>query len=211
MAVAGEILVYPSIREISSDLHLLPFMPGKMEGKRVGHGESLYAIRNYQEGESARLIHWKATAKTGKLLSREFARDEESEFCLVLDSYVYDQKPERDQEFEKAVSLAASLAAHFIKEGAEFAYLTPSEHIPRGAGNDHLYRILRSLAVADTEPAPQDFGLDLHRQFSRSADRDLLQYLWSEKVFKIILTPRPRGALPAAVWHSSYVIYFGEL
>lgn len=211
VSVAGEILVYPSIREISSDLHLLPFMPGKMEGRRVGQGESLYAIRKYQEGESARLIHWKATAKTDKLLAREFARDEESEFCLVLDSFVYSDGPRPIEGFEKAVSLAASLAAHFVKEGAEFEYLSPEEYVPRRTGTDHLYRILRSLAVAECGSVPIEPGTDLHEQFSQCVDKDQLQQILSEKVFKIILTSRPRGTLPAPIWHSSYVIYFDEL
>jgi uncharacterized protein (DUF58 family) len=211
VSVTGEVLVYPSIREISSDLHLLPFRSGKLEGKRAGHGESLYAIREYQNGESARLIHWKATAKTGKLMAREYARDEESEFCLILDTLMHAAGSGDSEKFEGAVSLAASLAAHFVREGAEFEYLTPNEHIPRGAGIDHLYCILRSLAVADRETARPDARRDLNLEFARGADQDQLQRILSEKVFKIILTSRPRGTLPAAVWHSSYVIYFDEL
>jgi uncharacterized protein (DUF58 family) len=211
VSVTGEVLVYPSIREISSDLHLLPFRSGKLEGKRAGHGESLYAIREYQESENARLIHWKATAKTGKLMAREYARDEESEFCLILDTILHADGSGNADEFERAVSLAASLVAHFVREGAEFEYLTPNEHIPRGTGTDHLYGILRSLAVADREAARPEARVNLNQEFARGADKDQLQRILSEKVFKIILTSRPRGTLPAAVWHSSYVIYFDEL
>lgn len=230
ISVRGEVLVYPSIREISSDLHLLPFLPGKLEGKHVGQGESLHRIRNYQEGESARLIHWKATAKTGRLMAREYARDEESEFCLILDTKIYSTHPEFAADFEKAVSLAASLAAHFIREGAEFEYLTPGEYIPRGAGIDHLYRVLRSLAVVECDPgsgtrasesgrmadgAPvrhiADAAADLNLGFSGVPERDQLTRILSTKVFKIILTSRPRGTLPAPIWRSSYVVYFDEL
>ena len=211
VSVSGEVLVYPSIREISSDLHLLPFMPGKLEGKRVGHGESLFAIRKYQEGESARLIHWKATAKTGKLMAREYARDEESEFCLILDTTIHASQSEDLDKFEQAVSLAASLAAHFVNEGAEFEYLTPREYVPRGTGTDHLYSILRSLAVVRCEQDCPERVTDLDRKFGEALDKDQLTRILSDKVFKIILTSRPRGTLPAPVWRSSYVIYFDEL
>jgi uncharacterized protein (DUF58 family) len=211
VAVGGEVLVYPSVREVSSDFHLLPFQPGKLEGKRIGQGESLYSIRAYREGESARLIHWKATAKTGKLMAREYARDEESEFCLILDTAIHDRKSDSFEKFEKAVSLAASLVAHFVREGAEFEYLTPQEYVPRGTGVDHLYRILRSLAVVACKPANAEDGADLRRQLSGCLDRDHLSRIVSEKVFKIILTSRPRGTLPAPIWHSSHVIYFSEL
>ncbi len=226
ISVSGDVLVYPPIREISSDLHLLPFLPGKLEGKRPGQGESLYAIRNYHEGESARLIHWKATAKTGKLMAREYAREEESEFCLVLDTVMPAHRQDDLDRFEKAVSLAASLAAHFANEAADFEFLTPSEYIPRSTGTDHLYRILRSLAVISPmvrdrsdrakpghgeEPVTKSEEMDLNREFAGALPKEQLNQVWSEKVYKIILTSRPRGTLPAPIWHSSYVIYFDEL
>ena len=59
-----------------------------MEGLQVGQGENLFSIRKYQEAESARIIDWKATAKTGQLMAREYARDEESKFCLILDTRI---------------------------------------------------------------------------------------------------------------------------
>jgi uncharacterized protein (DUF58 family) len=222
ISVSGEVLVYPSIREISSDFHLLPFLPGKLEGRRPGQGESLYAIRTYNEGESARLIHWKATAKTGKLMAREYAREEESEFCLILDAIIPTREQENFAQFEKAVSLAASLAAHFAHEAADFEFLTSREYVPRGTGTEHLYRILRSLAVvtptveAPFAQAPGGSALkaretDLSSEFSGALDKDQSAQIFSEKVYKILLTSRPRGTLPAAIWHSSYVIYFNEL
>jgi uncharacterized protein (DUF58 family) len=211
VAVSGEVLVYPSIRQISSDFHLLPFLPGKLEGRRVGHGESLYAIRMYQDGESARMIHWKATAKTGNLMIREYAREEESEFCLILDTRIHGAPADHQREFEAAVSLTASLASHFVSEGAEFEYVTPHEHVPRSTGIDHLYCILRSLAVVRWESAAREDLAELDRELAGGPPRDDLQRILSEKVFKIILTSRPRGAFPAPVWRSSYVIYFDEL
>ena len=80
-------MVYPSIREIPSYFHLLPFPPRTPRGHAAGPGESLYAIRRYQEGK-ARLIDWKATAKTGDLMARRYAREEETKFCLILDTFI---------------------------------------------------------------------------------------------------------------------------
>jgi uncharacterized protein (DUF58 family) len=209
--VTGEVLVYPSIREVSSELHLLPFRPGKLEGRRLGQGESLHSIRAYREGESARLIHWKATAKTGKLMTREFTREEESEFCLILDTVNHDPGPGAPGKFEKAVSLAASLAAHFAREGADFEYLTPREYVPRGSGADHLYRILRLLAVVEIEPHGPEKSPDPVEAFSGSIQKEDLSRIFTEKVFKIIITSRPRGTLPAPVWRASRVFYYDEL
>ncbi len=209
----GEILVYPAILAVSSYFHLLPFLPGRLEGLHPGQGESLYSIRKYRDGESARLVDWKATAKTGELMAREYAREEESKFCLILDTYL-DASALGEagaERFEKAVSLAASLAGNFSEEGAELEFLTPREYIPRGAGTGHLYRILRSLAVVAREAAPPGAAADLHRELSGILSGTQLQEILSEKVFKIIITSRPRGSFPSAIWRSSHVVYFGEL
>ncbi len=152
----GEVLVYPQVQEISTFFHLLPFLPGRLDGLHVGPGENLFSIRKYQETESARIIEWKATAKTGELMAREHARDEESKFCLILDTRIFGRTPaEYADKFERAVTLAASLAAHFLKEGAGMEFMTAREYVPRGIGIDHLYRILRILAVIQFELIPR--------------------------------------------------------
>jgi len=210
----GEVLVYPLIQKISSYFHLLPFLPGHLEGHHVGPGGNLLSIRKYQEAESARIIDWKATAKTGELMAREFAREEESKFCLILDTHIHGTDSARSEDaFEKAVSLAASIAAHFLKEGAGIELLTPYEHVPRGIGIHHLYRILRSLAVVKYE-------MDLSEEPSKSwdyskfpkiKDTQALRQILSDKIFKIIITSKPRGSFPSAIWRSSHIIFFNEL
>jgi uncharacterized protein (DUF58 family) len=210
----GEILVYPLTQEISSFFHVLPFLPGHLESLHVGSGENLFSIRKYQETESARIIDWKATAKTGELMAREYAREEESKLCLVLDTRIDPQaRGGSEKNFEKAVSLAASIAAHFIGEGAGIEYLTPLEYIPRGTGIDHLYRILRSLAVVQYEMAPSASPADLWnaRSFPSVKDDHVLRQILSDKSFKIIISSKSRGSFPSAIWRSSHVVFFDEL
>lgn len=208
----SEVLVYPSVREISSYFHLLPFLPGRLEGMHRGHGENLYVIRKYQEGESARIVDWKATAKTDTLMAREYAREEESKFCLILDTLIH-PPPRKSylEEFEKAVSLAASLASHFADEGAELEFLTPDEYVPRGMGEAQLYRILRSLAVVNCELAPEGSSSDLRGELAGMVEAHELEQILSDKIFKIIITSKPRGSFPSTIWRSSHVIYFDEL
>jgi uncharacterized protein (DUF58 family) len=209
----GEVLVYPRIQKISSFFHLLPFLPGHLEGLHVGQGENLFSIRKYEDSESARLIDWKATAKTGELMAREHARDEESKFCLILDTRVSQKSlPGLNEKFERAVSLSASIAAHFLEQGAGMEFLTPNEYVPRGTGIDHLYRVLRSLAVirynltsAEGTQRWDESG------FSVSGENPPLQEILSDKVFKIVITSQPRGGFPSAFWRSSHVVFFDEL
>jgi len=35
--------------------------------------------------------------------------------------------------------------------------------------------------------------------------------MFSDKVYKIVITSKPRGSFPSAVWRSSHVVFFDEL
>jgi len=214
IGVNGKVLVYPSVKDISTYFHRLPFLPGLLEGMQKGHGENLFSIRPYMEGESARIIDWKATAKTTEMMSREFAREEEYKFCLILDTQTHAQKKEEYwEEFEKAVSLAASIAAHFIDRGAGIEFLTPYAHISHGTGMEHLYRILGFLATVKftLDSTGMDFPLwDSHGSMGIKDGRTLKQAL-SDKVFKLILTSKKREAVPSSIRRSSHMIFFSEL
>ncbi len=207
----GAILVYPKVHEVSAYFHLLPFQPGKIEGRQAGSGESLYAIRKYQEGESARMVDWKSTAKTGELMAKQFAREEESRFCLILDTLIGPATEEDEERFEKAVELAASLASHFADEGAEFEFLAPEEYVSRGIGSRHLFRVLKSLAVIEGRRESPVSHPDFKKSLEGVIDAGNLAELLSERIFKIILTSRPRGSFPSTIWRSSHVIYFDEI
>lgn len=216
IGVGGEVLVYPFVRDISTYFHRLPFLSGLLEGMQKGQGENLFSIRPYREGESTRTIEWKATAKTRELMARESAREEECKFCLVLDTQSVKQDEEgRWEEFEKAVSLAASIAAHFIDRGAEIELLTPYAHIPRGTGRDHLYRILRFLATVEYSRSAPESKADRTpwyiRNFPGIQNNRALKQIFSDKVFKIILASNERDAFPPSVRRSSHMIFFNEL
>lgn len=214
IGIKGEVLVYPCVRDISTYFHRLPFLPGLLEGMHKGEGENLFSIRTYREGESARIVDWKATAKTGELMSREFTRDEECRFCLILDTQTH-SRTDQDywEEFERAVSLTASIAVHFIERGADVELLTPSFHIPQGSGSNHISRILGFLATVqyETVSSKTDFSTWRDLEFPEIQDRRALKQILSDKVFKIILTSKPREDLSPSVRRASHTVHFSEL
>jgi uncharacterized protein (DUF58 family) len=215
--VDGEVVVYPSLKNVSVYLDRLSFLPGLAAGSQKGQGETLFSIRPYQEGENARVIDWKATAKTGGLMGREFSREEESRFCLILDTWIPDKNPAKHgKPFEDAVSLAAGIASHFIDRDAELEFLSPRCHIPRGTGREHLYRILRYLALVRQEAVPpgstsENTGETWHeRSFPGIRDGRALRQILSDKVFKILITARPEESFPPAIRHASHLISFNK-
>lgn len=62
-------------------------------------------VRHYVEGDDLRLVHWKASARSTDLLVKQFSLEGARRCTVVLDT----TSPQRDDEFELAVSMATSL------------------------------------------------------------------------------------------------------
>jgi uncharacterized protein (DUF58 family) len=74
---AGELIVYPPLKPLS-EFATAPFwQSGWHESQQRGQGGDLYLIRPYQPADRRRAIDWKATAKTGQLMTRELTREED--------------------------------------------------------------------------------------------------------------------------------------
>jgi uncharacterized protein (DUF58 family) len=81
----------------------------------------LYTIRDYVPSDSARHVHWKASAKTATLKTREYAAEESRKIMLVFDRFGH---PGDIEKFERLVSYSASLAYYLIHDGIEVMFIT---------------------------------------------------------------------------------------
>ena len=229
-----ELLIYPAIGEIPEFLQT-DIMSGRRESRQRGSGENFYSIREYQDGESARAIDWKATARARKLMAREYAREDETRCLLIMDTYngsetgeqeTIEKNDQDDKLFEKAVSLAAGFAAHFINKGALLEFLTPEIHIPADSGDRHLYRILEALALtrrqtevklfnladsADVDQNPEARVHDTETQKTKKKPSLDLQKLISNQTFSVILTPIPEENFPVRIRRFARIIPFQPL
>jgi uncharacterized protein (DUF58 family) len=151
----GEIVVYPQPAPWDDLRRLLPLLQGRIESRAKGSGSDLYAIRQYLSSDHHHHIDWKATAKTTRLMVREYTRDDDWRVTIVFDPRVEKETasaPEFAEKFERAVTLAASLVAHFIREGAEVRLLAGDRDSGFGLGRAHSYKLFHSLARL--APAP---------------------------------------------------------
>ncbi|TVY09051.1 DUF58 domain-containing protein [Paenibacillus cremeus] len=78
-------------------------------------------VREYIYGDRISRIHWNATAKTGTWKSKEFERESLPKSYLVLDRSA---KAYTDDEFELAVSAAASLFQYGSHRGLSFGMVS---------------------------------------------------------------------------------------
>lgn len=80
-----KIMVLPRIVQWKYEQEILEEDQGKNQGKNCPNGELDVQVRNYQQGDSIRQIHWKASAKAQKLMSRECHEIQKEEMVIFLD------------------------------------------------------------------------------------------------------------------------------
>ena len=143
----GEILVYPQTLPCVTWAAWSPVPIGEQQHAQKGMGTDLYGLRDYQQGDSARLIHWKVSARTQRLVAREFETEEKKRLTLLLDNGVaMPSAPAVIEAFERAVVAAASLASAYLDLGYQVQLQTRTGRAPIGSGLSQKRRILRALA-----------------------------------------------------------------
>lgn len=182
-----EILVYPCLEPQPGFEMLLTDIAGEIESRVRGRGSDFYRIRPYEAHESSRHVDWKATAHTGNLQVREFAREQDRAATIFLDLEVPD---EALRWFESAVDCAAFLVWRLSQHGAQVRFLTQrfEARVPEDAS---AYDILKYLALVAPQPGA----------FSR---------IPHDRNYQIALTARP-DKLVAAGWSGDRVIGLDDL
>lgn len=138
-----EMVVYPSVDPQPGFEQLLRDLGGEIESHYRGLGRDFYRIRPYQAFESARHVDWKATAHTGALQVREFAREQEMRVEMFLDR---DVPTGQEVWFERAVSCCAYLAWNLSAKGTGISFRAQdfALRVPEEAD---IYAILKYLAL----------------------------------------------------------------
>lgn len=112
----------------STSAGLVRDLEGNATRRLVDADMSFHAIREYAPGDSRRQVHWKSTAKTGRLMVRQYEESRRSRMAVVLAAAT--QEYADADEYELAVSAAASLGLRAVRDARDIDIVTGSE-IPR--------------------------------------------------------------------------------
>jgi uncharacterized protein (DUF58 family) len=148
---ADELLVLPAVRPV-------PLPPararrlGDAPQSKLGRRGEFFGLREYRDGDDSRGIHWRSSARGGRLLVRELEEEAQRRVTLEVDNAVADPTDEAQLEaLEDAVSHAASLAVAYLRAGFAVKLSARGMSVPSGAGAAQEQRLLRALALL--EPA----------------------------------------------------------
>ena len=147
-----EVLVLPRLGRINREVLAAlsgpeaPWVQHMMPRPARGDFKSL---REYRHGDNVRFVHWRTSARMGKLYVKEFEREETDRVLILFESFAGDG--EAEARFEKAVSFTATLAELFLKEGIFYSFASCNAELvqsPFDVGPGQFYNVLESLAIA---------------------------------------------------------------
>jgi len=182
---ANQLLVYPAYYPLKR-LRLLERRGlAERPSRRIGAGGDIIGTREYRPGDSLRQIHWRSTARAGKLVVKEFADEEELTVTVILD-LAGDSSLDRDKfsTFETAVRLAAS-----------FGYYASHKKIP-------FYLIGANQRGELPRTALSWWGtLNLLAKIKNDGQKSLVEVLRhvSASPFVVVLASQPTPAVARAV------------
>lgn len=81
----------------------------------TGPGQDFIGVREYRPGDPMRFVHWRSTARAGRLVVREYEREAASRVAVIVAGD--ERGPRDDSDFEALVSAAASVAVYALATG----------------------------------------------------------------------------------------------
>jgi uncharacterized protein (DUF58 family) len=156
-----ETLIYPAIQKLD-----LPktFPSGEGAGKLIrSTGTEIGTIREFKPGDPLNSIHWKTTAKTGELRTKEFTAEGSKKISIFLN--VQDNQTGKTIDplkLERRVSETASLIFHLIQRGDQVKLHSEDFESSYDNTQVHLAYLMNYLATA---------GLNDHQSKSKLASK----------------------------------------
>ncbi|HZR46539.1 MAG TPA: DUF58 domain-containing protein [Candidatus Manganitrophaceae bacterium] len=189
--------VYPRIVPVSGGLLSRAAMESASVSDRTGQAAGFNHFREHHDGDDRRQIHWKLSARQGRLIIKEREREEGGEWALFFN---HAAPPVRsaawNNGFERAVEAVASCAAFLLNAGLKVSLQTAGEAVEAGEGPGHLDRLLKALTLL--EPAEREAAAVWPNPAAQPAIliRMKEDRLWGgkESLFEAVLTIDPETA-----------------
>ena len=159
--LAGELVVYPRLGTVASDLlgRAQSLAQTRRKSQSVRGHEEFRSLREYRLGDNPRWIHWKSSARLGQPLVKEYEAVVSERAFILLDT----RAPANGTEpLESAVSFVATLARDLMLRGfsVSLAAYAPDLVVTAAVkGSAGLHALLELLARLD--PSPQRTLTDL--------------------------------------------------
>jgi len=153
--VASPMTVVPTWAELTTFPILEPSSsPSDVvhERARTGAGEEYMGVRDYRPGDPRKFVHWRSTARAGRLIVREYEQEVASRVGLVLAGADHGTAP--DSSFEMLVSAMASIGLYALSTGHPLDAVRADPDGAEHLGSPGRHELLDWLAAAQPTDVP---------------------------------------------------------
>jgi len=167
------VIILPPIKEIEESVieygssHDFVSL-GEHTSKTTGVSTEYVSSREYVPGDDLRFVDWKATARTGKLIVKEFEAQTSSSYLIIVDCGRSMSEGGMKRKIDYLKQAVVVLTREVIKRGDEIGLLIPSvsgiafprgmkRYLPPDTGIDQFYSILELTSFIQASGVP-DFN-----------------------------------------------------
>lgn len=152
-APRDEVIVYPRVHDVLPP----PALGGEgiddtrdAVAPRLDTSGDFHTLREYDAGDDLRRVHWKSTARRGRLMVRQDESHRRPPVLVMLDTRV---RAHDRATFERAVEATASLVTALERAARPVEVMTTAGRTLGQRGQRHLGSVLDELAVIEPDGA----------------------------------------------------------
>jgi uncharacterized protein (DUF58 family) len=206
--------VYPTVPD--ADLRALPLQVARRREaglrtiRRPGEGRLFEGLREWVPGDETRIIDWKATARRGKPIARQYEDERRQQVLIVVDAgrmltAEIDGVPRLEAVIAAALQLARAAVEHDDNVGLMVFADTVQRYLAPARGRRALRAVLEGLAHAEGRLVESDYPAAFRHLAAHNRKRaltvlftDVIDRTASDALVAHAATLRPRH-LPLAV------------
>jgi uncharacterized protein (DUF58 family) len=168
LGVSVSVLVQPRLVDLRGLFDDRGRLPGESQRflMRRPSGYDLHSVREYEQGESLRRVHWPTTARRGQLMVKELEDSPRESLVVVLDcDPAGDAGISPESSFDAAVRAAGSILRVHVLRGRRCALVTTAQAdcaTRESSLEGEFASVLGTLAAVRAD-APVDLGRFLER------------------------------------------------
>ncbi|HEX8151412.1 MAG TPA: DUF58 domain-containing protein [Pyrinomonadaceae bacterium] len=157
---AASVKVYPNVRRArEAELKALgarSLVAAQRRAAWRGEGRDFESLREYVPGDELRHVSWSATARRGRLTTRQYQIERDQTVLIALDAgRLMTARIERETKFDTAIHAALALMSAARRAGDHAGLLVfgrrVNTYVPPGKGREQLDLVLEALHAAEPE------------------------------------------------------------
>lgn len=161
-----KVTVYPSLASVA--LRAFPTQAqrrreaGYRNVRRLGEGRVFESLKEWVPGDDTRTIDWKATARRGKVMSRQYEDERRQQVLIVVDAgRALTPEWEGRSRLEAVIDAALQLANAAVSHDDNIGILVFSDkiqhYVPPARGRRALRNVLDALAATEGKVVEPDY------------------------------------------------------